>query len=79
MLSQIKQLDQTETAEFSMARITQADRWVPACGGKETPFRTRTGRRLLYCWNAFTNSHAYLDLDTDIILSNEESSRALDI
>ena len=33
--------------------------WVPACGGTEAPFTTRTGRRLLYMWNPTTGEHAY--------------------
>lgn len=51
--------------------------WIPACGGTEVPFRTRTGRRLLYCWQPSTGDHAYLDMDTDIILTAEESRLAL--
>lgn len=54
------------------------DRWQPACGGTEQPFRTRTGRRLLYCWNPAQDRHAYLDCDTDRILSDEEAESALD-
>ena len=53
------------------------DRWIPACGGTETPFDTRTGRRLLYCWNPGTGHHAYLDVQTDIILTNDEATAAL--
>lgn len=51
--------------------------WVPASGGAETPFLTRTNRRLLYCWQPTTGRHAYLDLDTDLILSDEEAKTAL--
>jgi hypothetical protein len=53
------------------------DNWIPACGGAEEPFRSRSGRRLLYCWQPSTGRHAYLDLDSDIILSDEEASAAL--
>jgi hypothetical protein len=52
------------------------DRWVPACGGKEVPFETRTGRRLHYMWNMNTGEHAYYDLDRDIFLSNAEADEA---
>lgn len=45
--------------------------WVPANGGTETPITIR-GFRLLYVWNTGTGKHAYLDLDTDIILSDKE-------
>lgn len=68
-----------ETEEFYMARISNADQWVPACGGQETPFQTRTGRRLLYCWNPSIGAHAYLDVDTDRILSSFEAHEALGI
>lgn len=51
--------------------------WVPANGGTETIFHTRTGRRLLYCWQPSTGDHRYLDCDTDLILSDEEARLAL--
>lgn len=52
--------------------------WVPASGGTEKPFLTSQGRRLLYCYQARTGKHAYLDCDTDLILSDEEAALALD-
>jgi hypothetical protein len=51
--------------------------WYPASNGTETPFTTRKGRRLLYCWQPRTGRHAYLDCATDIILSDEEAEQAL--
>ena len=45
--------------------------WYPANGGTEKPFVSRSGRRLLYCWQPSTGKHAYLDCDTDIILDDE--------
>ena len=51
--------------------------WYPASGGTETPFYSRCGRRLLYCWQPTTGNHAYLDCDTDLILSNEEVENML--
>ena len=51
--------------------------WVPACGGTETPFTTRTGRRLLYMWNPTTGEHAYYDVINDVFLSAEEATAAL--
>jgi hypothetical protein len=51
--------------------------WVPANGGTETPFKSRSGRTLLYCWQASTGRHAYLDCGTDLILSDEEAAAAL--
>ena len=51
--------------------------WVAANGGTETAFTTRTGRRLLYCYQPSTGAHAYCDLGTDIILNDEEARLAL--
>ena len=53
--------------------------WIPACMGTEVPFVTRTGRRLLYCWQPSTGRHAYLDCETDLILTNEEVTNALNM
>lgn len=58
-------------------RRAEQGNWVPASGGTEEPFRTRTGRRLQYVWQPSTGRHAYLDLDTDLILSDEEARLAL--
>jgi hypothetical protein len=53
--------------------------WIPACGGTEQPFTSRSGRRLLYCWQQSTGRHAYLDCGSDLILSDEEARNALAI
>lgn len=47
--------------------------WEPASGGTEQPFRAKSGKRLLYVYQASTGRHAYLDMDTDLILSDEEA------
>lgn len=59
--------------EFETAVAANADRWVPAAGGTETPFKSRSGRRLLYCYNPKQGKHAYLDCNSDLILSDEEA------
>jgi hypothetical protein len=53
------------------------DNWVPACQGTEEPFVSRSGKRLLYVWQPSTGQHAYLDLDSDTILSDEAAEAAL--
>ncbi len=58
-------------------RRLQMGNWVPGCNRTEEPFYTRTGRRLLYVWHTFTREHAYLDLGTDLILTDEEARNAL--
>ena len=62
--------------EKNRARKEQGN-WYPACGGTEVPFTTRTGKRLLYCYQPSTGRHAYLDMGTDIILTDEEARCAL--
>jgi hypothetical protein len=51
--------------------------WVPGCGQTETEFRTRSGFRLLYCYNAVQHKHAYLNLDTDMLMTDEEARMAI--
>lgn len=51
--------------------------WLPACGGTEVPFTTRTGRRLHYLWQPTTGRHAYLDCGADLILSDDDAREAL--
>lgn len=51
-----------------------ADNWIPANAGREQPFISRSGRRLLYCYQPSSGQHAYLDCEHDIILSADEAS-----
>jgi len=62
-----------ETLEYQIARLGNLDAWVPASGGYETPFMSRSGRKLLYCWNPKQGKHAYLDVSSDVILTYEEA------
>ncbi len=61
------------------AIATFKNAWVPANGGTETEFVSRSGRRLLYCYNSALARHAYLDLSSDIILADDEALVALGI
>lgn len=67
--------------EILDARQAKAEQgaWIPACGGTEVPFYTRTRRRLLYCYQPSTGRHAYLDCDQDIFLTDEEAWNVLAI
>jgi len=62
-------------AQMIEEKVKKAEQgvWLPANGGSETPFFTRSGRRVLYCWQPSTGKHSYLDCDTDIILTDEEA------
>ncbi len=66
-------------AEVLDAREKKAEQgpWFPACGGTEQPFVTRNGQRLLYCWQPSTGRHAYLNLGTDVFLTDDEAAAAL--
>ena len=65
--------EDTGEAEYFAAAQTKADLWVPACGGKEVPTLVN-GRSLLYCWNHARREHAYVDLRSDTVLSDDEAS-----
>jgi hypothetical protein len=73
-----RQATLVELLDAADARREQGP-WVPGSGGTETPFTSRSGRRLLYCWQPSTGRHAYLDLGTDIILTDEEAALALSL
>lgn len=66
-------------AQVLDAAKTKAEQgpWFPASGGTEKPFFTKSGKRLLYCWQPTTGSHVYIDCDTDLILSDDEAYAAL--
>lgn len=48
------------------------DNWYPASQGTEQPMRTRDGRMVQYMFNPATGQHAYIDLETDIIIPDED-------
>jgi len=62
---------------YEQARDQNLDVWVPACGGTEQPFRTRTGKRLLYCFNFKQNRSAYVDLDNGVVLDCKAARQVL--
>lgn len=72
-------MNQIQSVADVIAQREQQGNWVPACGGTEQPFTTRTGRRLLYVWHTGTGQHAYLDCNTDIILDDKEAQAALGV
>jgi hypothetical protein len=53
--------------------------WVIANGGTETPFFTANRRRLLYVYQPRSGRHAYLDVQTDLILSDNDAMMALGV
>ena len=69
--------------EMTLTKLDQAiadaeqGNWYPACGGTETVFTSRAGHRLLYCWQPRTGRHAYINTETDIILSDDEARASL--
>lgn len=69
--------DTTSLQAIRRAIETFQNVWVPANGGTETAFVSRTGKRLLYCYNSALARHAYLDLGSEMILTNDEANVAL--
>jgi hypothetical protein len=67
-----------EELEKRAAKAAQGN-WIPACGGTEVPFKSRSGKRLLYCYQPATGKHAYLDMDSDVFLTDEEAFTTLSI
>jgi hypothetical protein len=72
-LSKSKLEVQKQVEEFDKAVYNRLNEWVPACGGTEVPFRARSGATLLYCFNPDVGKHAYICLETDMILDDEEA------
>jgi hypothetical protein len=71
-------LIERQKIEFKLAVSMKRDMWVPACGGTETPFIV-CGKKVLYCYNPRQNKHAYLDMSSDMIMSDEEYSNLIRI
>ena len=61
---------------MSWRKNNRIDKWLPASGGTEEIITYRTGRRLLYCWNPHLQKHAFIDCDTDRILTDDEAEFA---
>lgn len=74
------QLNDGETLVSFLARMDEwkaQGEWIPACNGAEVPFTTRSGARLLYCYQPRSGKHAYLDCGTDVILTDSEATNLM--
>ncbi len=58
-------------------RAAENGAWIPGTG--EEPFFTRSGVRLLYCWQPSTGRKAYLDMGSDLFLTDEEARNVIGI
>jgi hypothetical protein len=61
---------------FAKQTLPKEPSLVPGCGGTETPV-TVNGRKYLWCWDrnctgTFPGDHVYVDLETDLPISNED-------
>lgn len=77
LIGQLSDAAEKLHVKLMCSQLNGNDTWVPASGGTEEPFVSRSGHRLLYCWNPGQQKHAYLDLDSDTILTDEEAFRYL--
>jgi hypothetical protein len=73
----VRALNILQAGEAYMNQSVNQENWFPACGGTEVPFHTRTGYRLLYVWQPSTGKHAYLNCETESILTDEEAFQVL--
>jgi hypothetical protein len=78
VMAAVSELSVAEQME-AITLAKQNGDWFPACGGTEIPFTSRSGIRMLYCWQPSTGSHAYLNLGTDMFMTAEESAAALNL
>lgn len=62
----------TEKLDRIDAKKSQGN-WIPACGGTEVPFVTRSGVILQYLYQPSTGNHAYINTQTDLFLTDEEA------
>lgn len=62
-----------DRALFDAACERGDDIWLPANGGSETEFVSRSGVRLLYCYNPALRRHAYVRLDSDMVVTDAEA------
>ena len=62
--------------EYDRAVKARADRWVPACGGNEIPYRDKLGRMVLYVFNPATGKHGFLDMGQDIVFEDHDLTTA---
>ena len=69
-------LDLAKILDAKSAKAEQGA-WIPASNGTEVPFLTRSRMRLQYLYQPTTGRHAYINCDTDIILTDEEAASAL--
>ena len=77
----MKKYDGMTLVEILDARQKEAEQgdWVPACGGSEVPFFSRSGIKMLYVYQPSTGKHAYINCMTDIIMTDAEAQAALGI
>lgn len=64
-------------AEWESVVSMKLDAWIPANGNSEVEFVSRSGIRMLYCFNPSTGDHAYINCGTDMVMSDEDSAAAL--
>ena len=53
------------------------DAYLPACGGTETPFRSRSGIMMLYTYHPESGKHCYVNTQTDMPMTDAEAADAM--
>ncbi len=66
-------------AEVTREAKAEQGNWFLACCGLEASFISRSGKKMLYVYQPATGKHAYLDVNADIIMTDEEARAALQL
>ncbi|MEE9159908.1 MAG: hypothetical protein V3U60_16175 [Gammaproteobacteria bacterium] len=65
-----------QMTEYHAVIASGADSWVVGNGGTEMPTKTRNGILVQVMYNAKTGQHAYLNCDSDTIMTDAEVTSA---
>ena len=57
------------------AQENDTDSWTLVDGGNKVPFVTRDGKKFLLVWNPKLRCQGYLDVEEDVIISDDEFNK----
>ncbi len=63
--------------KFESLCSQRVNAFLPACGGTETPFVSRSGIKMLYVYNPATEKHCYINVGNDMPMTDEEAAEAM--
>jgi len=57
------------------AQENDTEPWVIATGGNSVPFVSRNGKKYLLIWNPKLRQNAYLEVESDVIITDDEFNK----